>query len=184
MASRPLWKGQKLETLLTHVELANYTVYELVKWKPDEQIYRDFVLSPAIDPDSDIELAWRRPLWEFYYPRIRGEQTAKGAAGVVACALRERVTIWPGGETKSPNPKNWPRGIQTIWDRQITDQEGFQLIYVATLRSVGVPARLNSFHQTEYWDEGQWRAAPRPPLNTWRDLNVPVQVPNLATGRP
>ena len=48
LAGLPIWKGQKLGTLLAQVELANYTVRELVNWKLDDAIYRDFVLSPDL----------------------------------------------------------------------------------------------------------------------------------------
>ena len=38
LAGLPIWKGQKLGTLLAQVELANYTVRELVNWKLDDAI--------------------------------------------------------------------------------------------------------------------------------------------------
>jgi len=101
LATQPIWKGQKLGTLLTHVEPANYTVREIINWQLDNSIYRNFVLSPPIAPSSDIELNWRRPLWEFYYPRIRGEQTITAATAIVARTLRERITIWPGKGTNT-----------------------------------------------------------------------------------
>jgi hypothetical protein len=173
LASQPIWQGQKLGTLLTHVELANYTVHELINWEPDNLIYRNYVLSPTIDSESDAEMTWRRPLWEYYCPRVRGKPSPKAAAETVASSLREHVTIWPAEPTNTLAPKTWPRGIQTIWDRQITDPRGFELIYVATLRSVGVPARLNAFGNAEFWDGDQWCAAPHPLLNSWKDLTNP-----------
>jgi len=153
LARQPIWQGQQLEILLTHVELSHYCVYELINWKLPPDLYRDFVLSPVI-PGSETELNWRRSLWEFYYPRIRKENTTEAAATIVARTLRERVTIWPGYDK--------PQGIETIWRDQITSEQGFELIYTATLRAVGVPARLNPEHKTEYWDGAQWRPAPRP----------------------
>ena len=47
LAAAPLWRGQSLKTLLEHVELAHYN-RELVNWKLDDQVYREFVLSPII----------------------------------------------------------------------------------------------------------------------------------------
>jgi len=114
---------------------------------------KNFVLSPLI-PGSETELNWRRPLWEFYYPRIRKENTTEAAATIIARTLRERVSIWPGYDK--------PQGIETIWRDQITDERGFELIYVAVLRAVGVPGRLSTDHKTEFWDGAQWRPAPRP----------------------
>lgn len=153
LAKMPIWKGQKLKTLLTHAELANYCVYELINWKLPPQIYCDYVLSPVIEK-SEIELDWRRPLWEFFYPRIRNEKTTVSAAALVAKMLREKVTLWPGFDR--------PQGVVTIWKEQITGEDGFAKIYVASLRSVGIPARLDANGKAEFWDGKQWCFAPRP----------------------
>jgi predicted esterase len=159
LASKPYWRGQKLKTLLTHVELSNYCVYELINWKMDTNIYKEFVLSPIIDSEADLELNWRRPLWEFYYPRIRKENDTQSAAEIVVRTLRERVTIDPKHE--------WPIGIESIWRNQITTPEGFERIYVAALRSTGVPARLDQQKRAEFWTDSGWKPAPRPLVETW-----------------
>jgi len=57
--------------------------------------------------------------------------------------------------------------IPEIWLRQLTDAAGFQIIYVAALRSVGVPARLDSRQQAEFWTGSQWQPAPAPAIMTW-----------------
>ncbi len=160
-AVQPIWKGQKLGTLLTHVALAHYCVYELINWKLPPQIYQDYVLSPVIE-GGEMELNWRRPLWEFFYPRIRQKNTIEAAAEIVARTLRERVTICPDIDR--------PYGVETIWKEQITNEKGFERIYVATLRSVGIPARLDSAHKAEFWDDNNWRPAPRPILGSWSEL--------------
>jgi dienelactone hydrolase len=60
LAAQPVWRGKPLKTLLTHVELANYN-RQLINWKLDEQVYRDFVLSAQIDPAADGELLSPHP---------------------------------------------------------------------------------------------------------------------------
>jgi dienelactone hydrolase len=167
LAAQPIWRGQKLKTLLTHVELAGYN-RSLINWKLDEDNYRDYVLSPIIelstlDSRLSSSLHWRRPLWEEFYPRIRRESSPEDAARIVVRHLRERVTI-----ADLPDP---PHDVPVIWLRQITDEAGFELIYVAALRSVGVPARLNSQQQAEFWDGAQWRIAPAPSVTAWGHLN-------------
>jgi len=168
LAAQPIWQGKQLKTLLEHVELANYDRNELINWKVDEQIYREFVLSPMIDSGQENlnqgtlkrvrrtgeELNWRRPLWESFYPRVRHEQTPEAAAEIVARYLRERVTISPAALPAD--------GIESIWKRQITDEKGFECIYVAALRSVGIAARLNATGRAEFWTSDKWMAAPRP----------------------
>jgi acetyl esterase/lipase len=154
-----VWRGKRLKTLLEHVELANYN-RELIDWKLDDKVYREFVLSPQIDLEFDGDLNWRRPLWENFYPRIRKEQTTDDAAVIVARFLRERVSICDGlgggGST----------GIVEIWQRQMTDARGFEAVYVAALRSAGVPARLDGRRRAEFWTGSGWRAAPRPLVET------------------
>ncbi len=167
LAELPLWQGQRLKTLLEHVNLANYTVNELVNWKVDDALYREFVLSPVIEnplnrnltPNPSTELNWRRELWENFYPRVRHENTTSDAAVIVVRFLRQRVTI-------APNHPKQP-GVESMWYGHIVNLEDFEILYTATLRSVGVPARLNGKQEAEYWTGSQWQAAPRPLATTW-----------------
>jgi hypothetical protein len=158
LADKPIWHGQKLKTLLDQAELAHYN-RELINWKVDEKIYRNYVLSPIIEPSptstaSSLNLNWRRSLWEAFYPRIRHENSPADAAQIVVRHLHERVSI-----ADLPNP---PRSVSVIWRSQITDEKGFQIIYVAALRSVGVPARLDANGQAEFYDGQEWQIAPPP----------------------
>jgi hypothetical protein len=158
LIAQPIWRGQRLKTLLEHTELAGYN-RELINWQLDERMYCDFVLSPVITGDSGEQLNWRRPLWEEFYPRIRHEGSPEDAAKIIVRHLRERVTI--------ATLPDLPHDVPTIWLRQLTDETGFETIYVATLRSVGVPARLNSQNQAELWDDTKWNTAPRPSVVSW-----------------
>jgi len=159
LAAQPIWQGEKLKTLLEHVELAGYN-RELINWQLDEKIYRDYVLSPVITGHSGEQLNWRRPLWEEFYPRIRHESSPEAAAAaIVARHLRERVTIAPDYPKQS--------SVETMWRHQIVNQEDFEIIYTAVLRSVGVPARLNAANRSEFWDGTAWQSAPRPASEMW-----------------
>jgi dienelactone hydrolase len=183
LAAQPIWHNQRLKTLLEHVELAGYN-RELINWQLDDKLYQDFVLSPVIEPsnlpptpnfgttsnlqllaaskrsdDGSTSLNWQRPLWEEFYPRIRHESSPEDAAKIVVRHLRERVTI-----AALPN---LPHDVPAIWLGQISDEAGFQIIYVAALRSVGVPARLNSQRRAEFWNGSRWDNAPRPSVASW-----------------
>jgi hypothetical protein len=162
LAGRPIWSGQKLKTLLEHVELANYN-RELINWQLDDKIYRDFVLSPVIERATSNQqpatnLDWRRLLWEEFYPRVRHESSPEDAAKIVVRHLRERVTI--------ASLPNQPREVPNIWLKQVTDEAGFQIIYIAALRSVGVPARLDVQGQAEFYDGAKWVPAPSPSVSS------------------
>jgi hypothetical protein len=158
LAANSVWRGKPLKTLLEHVELAHYN-RELINWKLDEQLYRQYVLSAQIDPEGDGELDWRRPLWANFYPRIRREQDPSAAAEAVVRFLRERVSIAHGS--------NLPSTVAEIWQRQITNARGFEAVYVAALRSVGVAARLDAQGRAEFWTSSAWQAAPRPLVEAW-----------------
>ena len=154
LAANPVWRGKPLKTLLEHVELAHYN-RELINWKLDDQVYREFVLSPQIDPAADGELNWRRALWENFYPRIRREQDPAAAAETIVRFLRERVTI--------ARANGLPAAVAEIWQRQVTSERGFEAVYVAALRSVGVPSRLGAQRRAEFWTGSAWQPAPTPP---------------------
>jgi dienelactone hydrolase len=158
LARQPVWHSEKLKTLLEHVELTGYN-RELINWQLEEKAYRDYVLSPVITGNSGEQLIWRRPLWEEFYPRIRHESLPEDAAKIVVRHLRERVSIVAAS--------NLPHDVPTIWLRQITDQDGFEIIYVAALRSVGVPACLDANNHAEFWDGNKWQTAPPPSVISW-----------------
>ncbi|MBE0545792.1 MAG: hypothetical protein IH623_31055 [Verrucomicrobia bacterium] len=153
LATESVWPDKRLQSLLTHVELAGYN-RRLVNWELEDDLYRNFVLSPWVSSEEDKELDWRRPLWESLYPRIRRETDLASAAGIVVRHLRERVSITEG--------ESLPVEVETVWRRQITNAKGFERIYVAALRSVGVPARLNPQGRAEFWTPTGWQPAPRP----------------------
>jgi hypothetical protein len=159
LSTNAVWRGVKLKVLLEHVRLAHYN-RQLINWKLDDTIYQEFVLSPVITGDANEQLDWRRPLWEEFYLRIRHESSPEDAAKVVLKHLHERVTI-----AALPNPA---RDVPDIWRKQTTDEAGFEIVQVAALRSVGVPARLDSNDQTEYWNGSKWQTAPLPSVTTWQ----------------
>jgi len=165
LAAQPIWSGVRLRVLLDHVELSVYN-RELLNWQLTDQLYRDYVLSPVItkvaqasslsgEPSNTSSfgeaLDWRRALWEEFYPRIRHENSPGEAAVIVLRHLHERVTVTALADA--------PRSVPEIWRRQVTDAAGFEIIAVAALRSVGVPARLDAAGQAEFWDGEKWGKA-------------------------
>jgi predicted esterase len=158
LAARHIWHGQSVRVLLDNADLANYN-RELINWQLDNDIYQQFVLSPVITADANEAFNWRRELWEEFYPLIRHESSAKAAAQIVVRHLRERITI----STTVRLAENVP----AIWLQQITDKIGFQIIYVAALRSVGIPSRLDKAHYAQLWDNNKWQSAPAPTVTNW-----------------
>jgi hypothetical protein len=148
LASNPNWAGRRMSVLLEHVDLANYN-RRLVNWKLDEATYRDFVLTPAIQPDYDGELRWRRPLWEFFYPGIRKQNRELDAAKFVLQQLRHAVDI----------SSDAPATIEEMWQEKTADAKGFEALSVAAFRAVGIPARLGGNGRSEFFDGKTWKPA-------------------------
>jgi len=149
----PVWQGQQVRTLLEHVELSHYN-RDLVNWQVSDEMYREFVLNPVIDPALTNELHWRRNLWEYFYPRIRKEPTTASAAGSVIRQLRERVRVSTATTGEPDFSRAW-------YGKEVSKQE-FQLLCVAALRSVGVPARVNPVGESEFHDGTSWKPVSSP----------------------
>jgi hypothetical protein len=159
LAAHYNWRGQRVGTLLEHLRLARYQ-RSLMHWKLDDSIWREFVLMPDLGPATAAGQPWRRALWESCYPRVRGQRRSiEAAAQAVVRHLRERVTIAAG--------EFLPREVAAIWQRQITDTLGFEILTVAALRAVGIAARLDENGQAKLFADGQWEAAPKPATWSW-----------------
>ncbi|HLX72688.1 MAG TPA: O-antigen ligase family protein [Verrucomicrobiae bacterium] len=136
-----------LGVLLQHANLANYD-RQLVNWSLDDEIYRNFVLTPTIDPQRDARLARRRALWEYFYPTVRKENDPLVAAEIVMKFLHGLITIVPRG----------PLTIQEMWKERCADAKGFEVLKVAAFRAVGIPARLSEGGKSEILEDGKWAA--------------------------
>ena len=153
ITQQAVWRGKRLGALLDHVELSDLQRRQFYP-NLDSYIFQTCVLSPNIDQLPLSELDWRRPFWEHFYPRVRGEHDPLAGAQVIVRCLRERVGI------SSEYP--YRVGVETIWIQGMTDMAGFERIYVAALRSVGIAAQLGAQGQAEVWTGAVWQVAPRP----------------------
>jgi O-antigen ligase/polysaccharide polymerase Wzy-like membrane protein len=149
LATNVDWSSRKLRPLLQHASLANYN-RQIINWKLDEQIYRDYVLNPLIDPQRDGQLGWRRKLWEYFYLPIRKENDPESAAEIVLKFLHQRISL----------VENGPITIAEMWTQKIADKKGFEALAVAAFRAVGIPARLNNDGQAELFADGKWQIPP------------------------
>ena len=93
-------------------------------------------------------------LWEYFHPRVRRETSPVAAAEIVARHVALRV----GREDATPAGLS----IREAWRRGRADAVGWERVYVAALRSVGMPARMGSDGQAWFHTGDQWRPAPRP----------------------
>jgi hypothetical protein len=153
VTQQAVWRGKRLGALLDHVELADLQRKQFYP-NLDSSAYQASVLSPNIGHLPLSELEWRRRLWEHFYPRVRGEHDPLAGAQTIVRCLRERVGINPDYPYRV--------GVETIWTQGMADATGFERIYVAALRSVGIAAQLGSHGQAQLWTGAAWQPAPRP----------------------
>ena len=52
------------------------------------------------------------------------------------------------------------KSISEIWRQQTAGDAEFERIYVAALRSVGIPSRLDAKTRAEFWNGAEWKLAP------------------------
>ena len=114
-----------------------------------EKEWREFVLSPWID-GADADITWRRELWEWMAPRVRRETDAEQAAQIVARELRRRVSL---------QSESLSHGIAASWAGAAADVGCLDRMYVAALRSAGVPSRLAN-GRVELLVGERWQSAP------------------------
>ena len=138
--------------VLEHAELAGYRGRFLHDGLDDE-IWRRHVVSPVISGNSG-RLNWRRPLWENFYPRVRKEASPMSAAVIVCRFLRERVSIVGDAEDL--------QGVLASWHFQRANPRDWERLYVASLRSACVAARVSDNGKAEIWNGKNWQSAPRP----------------------
>lgn len=148
-----VWGNASVKDVVEHAELANYRepfLYDEI----DPVRWREYVVSPAIDEASLREVDWRRPLWENFYPRIRKETNPMEAAEIVVRFLSGRVAFRSGRASVC--------GIRTAWEEQAADDESWERLYVAAMRSATIAARLGDSGRAELWTGVKWVRAPRP----------------------
>jgi hypothetical protein len=148
-----VWKNKRVSILCNYCQLANYT-RGCVKWRYGDSIYREYVLSPIITGGPMESLAWRRELWEAFFPRVLHESDPAVAAQKIVRFLRQRLTVAPGNYAS--------KGLEKIWSDELCNASDFEHIYVAAMRASGIAARLNNDDIPELYDDGRWQQAPRP----------------------
>ena len=157
------WRRYRLAALLDNLKLADLQRHQFYA-NLDEPTYQNYILSPQIDVLPLPELDWRLALWEYFHPRVCHLNAPGAAAHIVVRLLRERVGIEPTFGSDA--------GVLTIWREGFTDEKGFDRIYVAALRSVGIAARLDDKARAEIWNGTNWESAPRPLITSFCNPKV------------
>lgn len=101
----------------------------------DPNRYSEMILNPEISPRHRIEMNFRRTLWEVFRPRVRTITDTSAAARYVQNVLRSHITVSeraPAGQT-----------MAVAWLNGAATPALYEIIYVASLRSVGILAKLD-----------------------------------------
>jgi hypothetical protein len=147
----------KLRQWLQNVQLANLQRYQFYS-SLEKDLFQQYILSLRIDSQTS-EWNSRKELWEYFQPRIRKQHNPLTGAETVLEYLLMRVGIDSScGENQD---------VDTLWIQKMASEGGFQRIYVAALRSIGIAARLDGSHQAEIWTGQAWAPAPRSPVTSF-----------------
>lgn len=138
-----------------YYDLATYN-RSLVKWNVSDTTYNNYVLNPDLGSGKPMLLMCRDVFWKRFYPTVKNETSTIAAAAIVVRELREELTVDSTSTAVYKDPLS-------SWNDRITSENGFELSYVAALRSVGIPSRLTHEGLTELYNNDKWIRAPRPP---------------------
>ncbi|RKY66342.1 MAG: hypothetical protein DRQ02_09005 [Candidatus Latescibacterota bacterium] len=118
-------------TLLEHIEYA-YKAKESVPYSLPEGLFFDYVLNFKIF--SEPVTAWRRQLFETFYPLIKDVNSLKEAALVINRWMAENIKLLGSQMVAAP--------VLHILKAGIADKEQLSTLTVAVLRSVAIPSRV------------------------------------------
>jgi hypothetical protein len=171
-----------LKTLLQHAHLAHYN-RTLVNWKLEDELYRDFVLSPEIVLPQLLAPGLATTLAPSDGERagVRGMTTPSTLSTLNvprSTDLNWRRELWeyfyprirrestPGAAAEivrrevrekialTESPN--PETILDMWEQGRASAPGRARLEVAALRAVGIPARLNQSNRAEFWNGTAW----------------------------
>ncbi|HEX5222574.1 MAG TPA: hypothetical protein VFZ59_23670, partial [Verrucomicrobiae bacterium] len=115
LAAKPIWSGQPLKTLLQHAHLANYN-RTLVNWKLEDQLYREFVLSPEIfsPPGLAATVSTNSGAVDVRPRNVQDREISADSRPRLHCGERENAVITSPPATINPQPPtdlNWRRPL-------------------------------------------------------------------------
>jgi len=149
LQKRPLSANETAWSLIDYINVSFYRRPDYAKqW--DDELFEKYILDPLIARDTTGECKWRPVLWKYFYPEIRDFVTAADAVNQVSVLLKSRMSIVPVAED---------RDILRNWQLKQCSAAQFEVLLVAALRSVDVPARLDDNRRAEFFGGGVWRSA-------------------------
>lgn len=145
------------EILLEHLRYA-FESKERFQYQVPEKFFREFILTYRIG--SEPVQAWRRKLFETFYPMTKDKSNPSDAAKVINYWVSKNIKIRPKeffGEVQPP--------LMTLKGKKGTEEE-IAILTSAVLKSLGIPsrrARVSCFGEqeggvswVEIYDQGDW----------------------------
>lgn len=126
----------------------------LVNWRVTDEDFASYVLPQEIGENGKISEISRDLLWMNCYPRVRKSPDTRSAAEIIVLFLRQRITIVehsPGFQSATVS-----------WQSGSADKAGFDAIYLASLRSVGIPCKRDAHGWVRILETSGWSIAPAP----------------------
>lgn len=123
-------------------------------WATVNQEKSDFIFGSFEEIPGYKGSAWRRALWLEVYPRAKKALGPLEAVDEILAYVAANVYI-----VNCSQRPNCSYDIMATWVLGYGDRRSFGLLSVASLRSVGIPARLCEDNMIEWYHNGVWRLA-------------------------
>lgn len=120
------------DILLEHVRYA-FESKKRFKYEVPEELFREFILTYRIS--SEPVQAWRKELFEFFYPLTKDKSNPSGAAKVINHWVSNNIRTRPKeffGQVQPP--------LMTLKGKKGTEEE-IAILTTAILKSLGIPSR-------------------------------------------
>jgi hypothetical protein len=172
LAAKPIWAGVPLKTLLQHAHLAHYN-RTLVNWKLEDEMYRDFVLSP-----------------EIVHPQLPAPRLATTLAPSDGERAGVRGLAGPTNHPSTLSTLNVPHSTDLNWRRELweyfyprirresTPGAASEIVLRAVREKVSKDAASHPESILESWRRGQATALGRARLEVaaLRSVGIPARL--------
>ncbi len=131
----------------------------------NEDDFKNYMLSSKIG-DKVYPNWWYSTLWKRCHSYIQRENNSLIAAKILVNFLRERLTITQYADELGDR--------MSVWYSGKIRKSDFNILYIATLRSIGIAARIRESGYPELLHKGDWIKAPDPLFPEIEDRIIPL----------
>lgn len=151
-------RGITLLQVLSEKDLRDVTMevlYDNIRFTPprapgmDATVYAEALLNPRVENE------WLTPYKEYFVNHVDGYEEL---AGDCPPEFYADLISWKVREENIYNPQNLHISPGSVWKNSKSDRRSKKIMYVAQMRSLGTPARLDPMTgMPQYYSDGDWK---------------------------